>query len=260
MYFYRMIRIVLIGSGNVAKHLYTAFDKTDDVAIVQCYNRAGITLTDTQPQHHVTNSLNELTTDADVYILAVSDDAIATVSDRIPFTDKLVVHTSGSTPMDVLTSRHKRGVFYPLQSFSSTKTVDFSTIPLCLEAEHASDLLLLQQLALSLKAPHYPISSIQRNVLHVAAVFVNNFTNHLYSVGNEICEEHQIPFDILFPLISETALKIKDLPPLNAQTGPAKRNDTNTISRHLMTLTQQQHIDLYKTLTTAIQITHGKKL
>ncbi|GAA4278036.1 Rossmann-like and DUF2520 domain-containing protein [Aquimarina mytili] len=254
-----MIRVVLLGAGNVAQHLYTALCNQTSVEVIQCYNRKGSKLHPDQKKELVTNTLTELV-DADIYILAISDDAIEEVSSNLPFTNRLVVHTSGSVPMDTIHSSNRKGVFYPLQTFSKDKTVDFSTIPFCLEAENEKDYNLLKELGVTLSQKLYKISSQQRNALHVSAVFVNNFTNHLFSIGNDICSDNDIPFEILHPLIRETADKIATMNPDNAQTGPAIRNDHKTINRHIKFLSDTTQKELYQTLTKAIQSKYGKKL
>jgi predicted short-subunit dehydrogenase-like oxidoreductase (DUF2520 family) len=206
----------------------------------------------------ITNDWNALT-EADLYIIAVSDDAIAEVSSKLPFENRLVVHTSGSAPLTVLNNKNRKGVFYPLQTFTKGKTVDFKTIPLCLETEFESDYTVLNDVALSISDSVNTIDSHQRKALHVAAVFVNNFTNYLYQLGSDICVENHVPFDILKPLILETAEKLLALSPKDAQTGPAKRNDISTIEAHESFLSDENQSTIYKILTQSIQ-NHGKKL
>lgn len=188
-----------------------------------------------------------------MYIIAVSDKAIADVSKQMPFQNRIVVHTSGAASLDVLDTKNRKGVFYPLQTFSKNKEIDFSIIPLCLEAENTFDFRVLETVAKSISNAVFAINSDQRKALHVAAVFVNNFTNHLYHIGQEICEEHQVPFEILRPLIQETAEKINTLNPVDAQTGPAKRNDLVTIDAHLAYLTSENQKNIYKLITQSIQ-------
>ena len=132
-------------------------------------------------------------------------------------------------------------------------------IPICLEAENTFDFRVLDTVAKSISKAVFPINSEQRKALHVAAVFVNNFTNHLYQIGQEICEENKVPFEILKPLIQETANKINTLNPTEAQTGPAKRNDSTTIEAHLEYLTNENQKNIYKILTQSIQ-NNGKEL
>jgi predicted short-subunit dehydrogenase-like oxidoreductase (DUF2520 family) len=197
--------------------------------------------------------------EADLYIIAVSDDAIAEVSSALPFENRLVAHTSGTVALDSLNSNNRRAVFYPLQSFSKDKPIDFKSVPICLEAENEKDVQILKQLAHSISNAFYEINSEQRKALHVAAVFVNNFVNYLYQMGNEICDANAIPFEILKPLIQETANKIATLSPKNAQTGPAKRNDLKTIAAHEEFLKDENQAAIYKLLTQSLQ-NNGKKL
>ena len=253
-----MIKIVLLGTGNVATHLFNAFQNCDNTEVIQVYNRshknlAAFKTTDT------TTSISKLKK-ADIYIIAISDDSIAELSKKLQLRKKLIVHTSGAKSIDTISNQNRRGVFYPLQTFSATKSVDFKTIPLCLEAEHSDDLILLEQLAKTISSAVYHINSAQRKALHVAAVFVNNFVNHLYQKGEEICLEHKVSFDILKPLIQETAAKIMTLSPKESQTGPAIRNDKNVTQQHLEDLHSTTQQEIYKLLTKSIQETHGNKL
>jgi predicted short-subunit dehydrogenase-like oxidoreductase (DUF2520 family) len=233
-----MISVLIVGKGNVASHLYTAFLNADAIRVTQISSRQ-----------------LELIPQADVTIIAVSDDVIASISSKIK--NNFVVHTSGSVALNDLNNKTKKGVFYLLQTFSKDKIVDFSEVPFCLEAEHIEDYKLLEKLAKSIGKKIYSINSEQRKTLHVAAVFVNNFTNHLYKIGNDICKENKVPFEILQPLIKETASKTEHLSPEKAQTGPAIRNDKKTIQNHLNLLNQNQQ-KIYKTLTKSIQ--NGDKL
>lgn len=247
-----MIRITIIGSGNVAQHLIKAFTKSELVEIVQVYARKKEALSSLIEFDKITSDFEELQ-ESDLYIIAVSDKAIADVSKQLPFQNRIVVHTSGAASLDVLDTKNRKGVFYPLQTFSKNKEIDFSIIPLCLEAENTFDFRVLETVAKSISNAVFAINSNQRKALHVAAVFVNNFTNHLYHIGQEICEEHQVPFEILRPLIQETAEKINTLNPVDAQTGPAKRNDLVTIDAHLAYLTNENQKNIYKLITQSIQ-------
>ncbi|WP_428232955.1 Rossmann-like and DUF2520 domain-containing protein [Flavobacterium sp.] len=253
-----MIRITIIGSGNVAQHLIKAFTKSEVVEIVEVYSRKKETLASLIEFDKIVNVFEDLK-EADLYIIAVSDKSIPEVSKQLPFHNRIVVHTSGAASLDVIDSKNRKGVFYPLQTFSKNKEVDFSTIPLCLEAENTFDFRVLESVAKSISNVVFPINSDQRKALHVAAVFVNNFTNHLYQIGEEICKEHKLPFEILKPLIRETAEKIQTLEPIDAQTGPAKRHDSTTIEAHLEYLTNENQKNIYKILTQSIQ-NNGKKL
>ncbi|MCL9805731.1 DUF2520 domain-containing protein [Flavobacterium amniphilum] len=253
-----MIQVTIIGSGNVARHLISAFSQSSFVEIKQVFARQTETLSHLIPSEKITNNFAQIQ-ESDLYIISVTDQAIESVSAQIPFENKLVVHTSGTVSIDNLSSRNRKGVFYPLQTFSKDKKVNFKEIPVCLEAQNEEDYLVLESVAKSISDKPFNISSEQRKALHVAAVFSCNFVNHLYRIGSEICTENNIPFEILYPLIEETADKIKFLSPEEAQTGPAKRNDTTTINAHLNFLQDNTQKEIYKLLTKSI-IDNGKKL
>jgi predicted short-subunit dehydrogenase-like oxidoreductase (DUF2520 family) len=253
-----MIKITIIGSGNVAQHLIDAFAKSNSIEIIQVFSRTQKEISPLLDSSKITNDWNALM-EADLYIIAVSDDAIASVSSQLPFENRLVVHTSGSAPLTSLNDKNRKGVFYPLQTFTKGKAIDFKTIPFCLETQFENDYALLEKVAKSISDNVYKIDSHQRKALHIAAVFVNNFTNYLYQLGNDICQENHVPFDILKPLILETAEKLLTLSPKDAQTGPAKRNDISTIEAHESFLSNENQSTIYKILTQSIQ-NHGKKL
>lgn len=246
-----MIKIAVIGFGNVARHLASAFESAGGIELVQVFSRTEVT-EKFSFSNKIANDLRALP-EADVYVISVSDSAVEEVARSLPFAGKLVVHTAGSLSFDVLDSRNRRGVFYPLQTFSKAKPVDFSNIPICVEAENEADLQTLESVARSISESVYEIDSKQRKALHVSAVFVSNFTNHMYALGKDICDEHGIPFDILKPLIAETADKIGTLSPREAQTGPAIRRDQNTIAAHLALLSDRNQKNIYELLTSSIQ-------
>ena len=247
-----MIRVSIIGSGNVAFHLISALQKADAIELVQVCARNKQNIESIVASEKIVSNVSDLKP-ADVCIIAVSDDAIAKISASIPFENQLVAHTSGSIAMTELSSNNRRAVFYPLQTFTVQKAVDFSAIPICLETEMPEDYAMLDEVALAISKMTYEIDSQQRKALHVAAVFVNNFVNQLYQIGSEICSENKISFDILKPLIIETAAKIEMLTPLQAQTGPAKRKDDITIASHLEFLQDQNKKAIYQLLTQTIQ-------
>lgn len=253
-----MTKVIVLGAGNIATHLIATFIKNKHIELVQVFNRTLASIKHLQSKTAITNSLSKLKI-ADIYIIAVSDKAILDVSKKIHFKNKLVVHTSGSFAMSDLACSANKGVFYPLQSFSKTKKVSFKKIPICIEAERKEDTILLEHLADLISNKVYHINSLQRKQLHVAAVFVNNFVNHLYAIGEDICNKKNVPFEILQPLIEETAKKTKKMTAFKAQTGPAIRNDQKTINTHLTMLDEQKKV-IYKQLTKAIQQTYGKEL
>ncbi|WP_366183080.1 DUF2520 domain-containing protein [Flavobacterium ovatum] len=257
-----MVKVILIGSGNLAQHLIVAFQETEKsgrpIELVQVFARQKEGLTHLLHSDKIVSDWSQLK-EADLYIIAVSDDAIGEVASQLPFTNRLVVHTSGAMDLQTLDSKNRKGVFYPLQSFTKNKKVAFKTIPICLESENEDDYKMMEKVATAISNKIYPIQSQQRKALHVAAVFVNNFTNHLFKIGAEICADNQIPFEILQPLILETVQKITTISPEQAQTGPAIRNDQKTIATHEQFLTNENQLNLYKILTQSIQ-NNGKKL
>lgn len=257
-----MTKIIIIGSGNVALHLIRTFQDAaslnSKIELVQVFARQKDSVSHLIDLDKITTNFDDLL-EADLYIISVSDDAISEVSSQLPFNNRLVVHTSGSVALDALDTKNRKGVFYPLQTFSKDKMVDFKVIPICLESENATDFQLLEKVAKTISEKVFAINSEQRKALHVAAVFVNNFVNHLYQIGHSICTENQVPFEILKPLIQETAEKINTLTPEEAQTGPAKRHDSKTITAHELFLTNKNQSTIYKILTQSIQ-DNGKKL
>ncbi len=257
MYFSHMIAVVILGAGNVAYHLFHAFLHSEVVNVIQVYNRTSENLTGFSKNTTTTTTNISEIKDATLYIIAVNDDAIHELSHQLLHNNKLVVHTSGSVSMEELATKNRRGVFYPLQTFSKNKTVDFSQIPICIEAENKTDLELLETIAKNSTKKVFHINSKQRLQIHIAAVFVNNFVNHLYKIGCDLCEEENISFEILKPLILETASKIETLSPTTAQTGPAKRNDKKTIKKHLDKL--NNHKEMYTLFTNTIIKTYGGK-
>ena len=219
-----MTSVCLIGAGNVGQQFYQAFKKSQIAEVTQWYNRTKSSISSFENEVTITDEISQLTK-ADLYILAVTDDQISEISKTLPFSDRLVVHTCGAVNIHDLDKKNRRGVFYPLQTFSKSKIMDFEDVPLCLEALDKNDYILLKSIATSLHSPVYKISSEQRLTLHLSAVFINNFSNHLYRISHEISDAKQINFDLLRPLIKETANKIQHMSPYLAQTGPGIRND-----------------------------------
>ena len=254
-----MISVVLIGTGNVAKQLFDVFSKNSLVQINQVVGRNMEALKNFGSAILNIKKTDEIE-DADIFIIAVSDSSIAAISKKLEAKQGLVVHTSGSVPLQVLSKNKNSGVFYPLQTFSKDRMVDFESIPICIESKQNENVILLKKLGKAISKKVYEITSEQRKSLHLAAVFANNFTNHMYHLANEICEANGVPFEILKPLIKETATKIDTLSPIDAQTGPAKRNDETTLMTHLSQLDNETHKKVYQILTESIKTTHGEKL
>lgn len=253
------INVVLIGAGKMATHLGKVL-LASGITINQVYNRS-IDAAKKLGQIlacNYTDQAEAIDLNADVYIVGVSDQAIASISAQFSFLNqkgKLIVHTSGATPGKVFATHFDRyGVFYPLQSFSPGQEVDFQQIPICIDANTPQDVVLLKTIAQGISQQVYAINDQDRKLLHVAAVFVNNFSNHLYTLMDQWLSEEQIPFELLRPLIQMTAQKLTTQSPATAQTGPAIRGDIDTIERHLAVLSEKKPelLPLYQWMTHSI--------
>ncbi len=251
-----MIKVALMGTGNVSRHLFDEFMEHKGIKVVQVLGRRNEALEYFKTRTKITVA-DQFSEKADVYILAVSDDSIPQVARSLGNLDGILAHTSGSAPIGALPRTGRRGVFYPLQTFTKDFPVDFSKIPFCIEAENEKDTVLLTKLAATLSDHVIEIDSDQRKGLHLAAMFTNNFVNHLYYIGQQICKEHHLPFEILLPLMQETTRKLEKLPPFDAQTGPARRRDATTIARHIDMLKDPNYKEIYIKLTDSIQKTYG---
>jgi predicted short-subunit dehydrogenase-like oxidoreductase (DUF2520 family) len=252
------MKIVILGSGNVATHLALAFKQADQT-ISQVWSRSMVHAEELAIQvgANAIDDLAAVNLTADFYLVSVKDEAIAAIADHLKDVSGIVVHTSGSTPIEVLNSSKSYGVFYPLQTFSKHKALDLSGAPICLEANSEEVMRILKQAAAFISTSSYEVDSEQRKTLHLAAVFACNFTNHLYHICYSILEKHGLDFALLKPLIMETALKVQDAVPFEVQTGPAVRGDETTMARHLGLLNEQPELqNIYKTLSNSIKKTH----
>jgi predicted short-subunit dehydrogenase-like oxidoreductase (DUF2520 family) len=244
-------KIVIIGAGNVATQLGAALKKANHT-IVQVYSKhrsSSEKLAKLLKCDH-TISPEKINRTADIYIIAVNDDAIGEVAKQFNFSDKIVAHTSGSVAMDVLKPISKNsGVFYPLQTFSINKKVDLKNVPICIEANNIKTAKILEQLGKTISKNVRKINSEQRINIHIAAVFACNFTNHFYSIADEILKANKLSLDIIKPLIAETAEKIRNNPPAKMQTGPAIRGDKKTMDKHLKMLVDKDLKKLYQLIS-----------
>jgi len=246
-----MIRVVLLGLGNVGFHLAKAFIGSDQIELVQVYNRTIKEANLFDEAIPITDKIRELKA-ADVYVISISDDAISNFSAQLQFKQGLVVHTSGTASLDALKCKANKGVFYPVQTFTKNQEVDFHSIPIAFEVEKEIDYELLNKLSKSISDQVFRLSDKQRRFLHIAAVFTNNFSNHMYKIAYDICEENKMSFDLLKPLIMETAIKAQSIIPIEAQTGPAIRNDNQTIQNHMETLDNNRK-EIYTLVTKEIK-------
>ncbi|HZV69444.1 MAG TPA: DUF2520 domain-containing protein [Saprospiraceae bacterium] len=252
------MRIVCIGAGRLAHQLMPALQVAGG-EVVQVYNRtpgtAGL-LSEKLPSASFTSDLEEIIPDAEIYFLTVSDDTIKPIADRlikIINSDSLVVHCSGILELEVLPFLRKAG-FYPLQSFSDNHDVSFRFIPIIITTHDDDIWIMLDQIAGRLSSAVYRMTDGQKSILHVAAVFANNFSNHMLTLAESICNEHQLPFEILKPLIIETFSKAILSGPKESQTGPALRGDRKTIEKHLQLLESQPTLkEVYEAVTKSIQ-------
>lgn len=252
------MKAVLIGSGNVATHIAFAL-RAAGIRITQVWSKQQKNAQLLASQVHSTaiENLAEIDQEADFCIVSVKDDAISEVIREVVGFKGVIVHTSGSVELSVFGHLfEKYGVLYPLQTFSIKKEVNFKMIPVCIEANSPETLELISQLAEKLSNNVVEVRSDKRKILHLAAVFACNFTNHLYTLSANLLAEHDLDFDIIRPLILETAEKVQHSSPLDVQTGPAIRNDNQTLKKHEeLLLKQPQLLTIYKTLSESIKKT-----
>lgn len=225
--------IIFIGAGNLATNLGKALYRSGH-EILQVYSRTpeSAQLMADLFEASATINIDDVRTDADLYIFSVKDSVLEQLAGKLSerVKDKLFVHTAGSMAMDVLPTVN-RGVLYPMQTFSKNREVSFHNIPVFLEASNADSLDILHGLANDITSKVYDMNSDDRKYLHLSAVFCCNFANHCYDMGAQLLESHGIPFDVMLPLIDETARKVHKLHPHDAQTGPAVRWDENVIEK-----------------------------
>jgi len=249
------MRITIIGSGNVATHLAAAF-KNARHPILQIYSRdlQNASALAYNVRAEAIDNLDWINPNTDLFVIAVKDDAIEQIASTLAEHQKLMVHTSGATGLDILLNHTKKaGVFYPLQTFSKTREVNFKTVPLCIEGADEHITTQLEELAHTITQNVYRISSGKRKTLHLAAVFACNFPNYLYHLAQQLLKQQQLDFNLLRPLILETAQKVQDHLPSDVQTGPAIRNDGKTMDAHLLLLQENPGLQqLYKLLSQGI--------
>lgn len=244
------MQTVIIGSGNVAYHLAKAFI-LNNIPLVQIFGRNKTAVQEISNELNIPFSTQRLE-DADLYIICVSDNSVEVVSKLITKKDCLVVHTSGSLPKEVLTGEYRKASFYPLQTFSKSKELNYTKIPFFIESENEADKELLFDIASKISENVMESNHEKRKYIHLTAVFACNFVNHLFSRAKEISDSQQIPFDYFLPLIDETVQKIYEIEPKLAQTGPAVRNDIRVLQLHEQLL-QGESLEIYKTMNHSIK-------
>lgn len=244
----------MIGSGNVATQLGISLVKKG-FNIRQVYSKTlgNAEVLAQRLNAYSTCDFSEIQTNADLYIVAVSDAMLLSVIEQMPNVKGTVVHTAGSMSIDLLIKFNRYGVFYPFQTFSKERAIDFGQVPILLEANNQEVYTEMQYFAKQISSIVMSCDSAQRQQIHLAAVFACNFTNHMYAIAHEILKKNDISFDVLKPLIMETALKTETLNPLKAQTGPALRGDENVINKHLEMLADDGELNaLYSKLSRRI--------
>lgn len=250
-----------IGAGNLASHLAVELNEKAG-KVIQVYSRteeSARTLAE-KIGADFTSQTENITSAADIYFVALKDSAVSEVLSRVDFLNKPLIHCSGSLPLSALDGfSSKTGVLYPLQTFSKGRPVDFSKIPVFVEANNRETLQLVQTLAETISEKVTSLDSEKRKSLHISAVFACNFVNHFYSLAAEFLESMNIEFDVLHPLIAETARKAIGMHPRKAQTGPAVRYDENIIDDHLTQLATFPELkELYSSISKSI-FEHHKK-
>lgn len=241
--------VTIIGSGNVATHLYKALisgkqpidEKTPE-------ERANVTIVNSR-------TLENLPGHSDIILISVKDDAIAEVAEKVKGKASIIAHTSGSVSMEVLGNCSEHfGVFYPLQTFSKDKELEYSDIPFFIEGDSQATVNALRHLANEISTEVFEADSNKRKRLHIAAVFACNFSNHLVAIADELLKEEDMDYRVLIPLLKETVKKLESMSPIDAQTGPAVRQDKTVIAAHEEMLNNEPHRKaIYTLLSSSIQ-------
>ena len=249
-----MLRIALIGTGNLAVHLADVLTVSTELSFVQWIGR-----TPNEPENightpYFTDFQKNIGTD--ICIIAVQDDQISTVAHQLQDEDLCVVHTSGALGIDALAPCKRQGVFYPIQSFLKNKPVAWNQLPICIEANNKRDMEKLKKCADAFSSRVHTMSSEKRAKLHLAAIFANNFTNHMVRISQDLCKEYELPQDLLNELLQTTLIRASTNLASSVQTGPARRNDIITMKQHLNLLDEDRK-DIYTVISNHIYKTHS---
>jgi predicted short-subunit dehydrogenase-like oxidoreductase (DUF2520 family) len=248
------MKVVLLGSGNVATHIGKAIHNSPHT-LLQVYNKSmenGKKLAQEFYCDYI-QDIKDLSTAADLYIISIRDDALEDFIEQMPVVKGIVVHTAGSKPINILQKFPSYGIFYPLQTFSKQRSLNFRKIPVCLEADSDNSLSTLHKFAKDLSNNIEFVDSEKRLTLHIAAVIVCNFPNFLFTMADDFLNKHDLSFEILKPLIGETVDKAMERPPETFQTGPARRGDKKTIEKHLKFLSENEKLgNLYRFVSNMI--------
>jgi len=253
------MKVFIIGTGNVAKSLGSAILRTGhQVTGIMGRNRSqGVKLADRFKCSYFSDA-SLIPQSSDIYILALKDDVIEEIANSLSRLKGIVVHTSGTTSLNVLKRFKNRGVVYPVESINGRLTQSFNNVPICLEAGEEKTLSTLLSFAASLSNKIFLLDSEQRATLHLAAVFTNNFTNHLLGIATEILDKSDLPHELLEKLAYTTVKNVFKNGALQSQTGPARRNDKVTIEKHLSLLkNDKDHLQVYRLITRQITTVHN---
>jgi predicted short-subunit dehydrogenase-like oxidoreductase (DUF2520 family) len=250
--------IVILGAGNVAHHFVEALHHTN-LEVIQIYSRSDASAKSLAEKYAIPYSaeLSRLSSEADLYLFLLSDTGIKEMAETFPYKNKVMIHSSGSIPMDIFVDKTTQyGVFYPYQTFRKEIPMDFAKVPLCLEASDVELMQKLVGLAENLNCKSYQIDSRQRQILHLAAVFACNFMNHCIHIGENILNQHNIEKDLLNPLLEQSFNNVLNFTAEKSQTGPAIRNDKNIMNKHLELLSDNPEIaNIYQSLSQSIKTT-----
>lgn len=254
------MRIVILGSGNVATHMSKAlFEAGFEISQIYSRNIDSAKLLANEVNAEFCNITEAILLNADVYIYAIKDDALKTLLLEVKNDNGMHIHVSGSTNINIFEGIKQRyAVIYPLQTLSKNKAIDFGTVPLFVEANNAECMEMIWEISNKISGNVRKIDSQQRQSLHVAAVFACNFSNYLCNIAFDVLANNNLEFELLQPLIAETANKLKTLQPYDAQTGPAVRFDKQIIDKHMDFLSENEDVqNLYAMLSKMIYQKHN---
>ncbi|MDR3142552.1 MAG: DUF2520 domain-containing protein [Tannerellaceae bacterium] len=245
------MKIVFIGAGNLATCVSLEMQRAG-MTIAQIYSRSRESAEALAKKLNCqwTIHIGEVIPDADLYIFSLKDTALPEVIAQMKPNDGMWVHTAGSVPMQVFEGKAKRyGVFYPLQTFSKKRRMKLDQTPIFFEVNNPDDMKMLKKIAIALSGNAQELDSEKRKYLHLAAVFACNFTNHMYLLASQILEEQGVSTDLLLPLITETALKLSEMSPEEAQTGPAVRFDKEIMDKQMAMLSDLGVQTIYRLIS-----------